>query len=205
LEEATMAIKVVTICGSVRPGNFTSMALRIAEDEFSKMPDVTVTSIHLEQLDLPLPGLPAKNPAAVERFQQDVKSATGVLLASPEYHGGISSPMKLAIENLGFPSILAGKPVSLLGVAAGVIGAVKSLEQLRAICAHIGGIVLPLAVSVARVQELFDARGACRDAAVEKFIRSAATGLIHYIKDAVCPKLTLEAVMRRKAEDVSAG
>jgi NAD(P)H-dependent FMN reductase len=51
----------------------------------------------------------------VGRFQQTVKDATGVLLASPEYHGGISSPMRLAIYNLGFPSVIAAKPVSLLG------------------------------------------------------------------------------------------
>ena len=37
--------------------------------------------------------------------------------------------MKLVIENLGFPSVLAGKPVALLGMAAGAIGAIKSLEH----------------------------------------------------------------------------
>src|SRR5581483_3607396 len=105
--------------------------------------DVEVTPIFFDQLDLPLPGLPAKDAAAVERFRESVKEATGLLLASPEYHGGISSPMKLAIDNLGFPSVLTGKPVSLLGVAAGVIGAIKALEQLRGIWSHVGALVLP--------------------------------------------------------------
>jgi len=200
-EEAPVAIKIVTICGSVRPGNYTSMALRLALDEFAKTPGVEVTPIQLDTLDLPLPGLPPRNPAAVEWFQQTVKAATGVLLASPEYHGGISSPMKLAIDNLGFPSMLAGKPVSLLGVAAGVIGAIKSTEQLRGICAHVGAIPLPLAVSIARVQQVFDADGRCLDAGTEKFIRSAATNLINYIKDAICPKISLEAVLRGKTEE----
>jgi NAD(P)H-dependent FMN reductase len=200
-EEATVTIKIVTICGSVRPGNYTAKALRLALDEFAKTPGVEVTPIQLDTLDLPLPGLPPRNPAAVEQFQQTVKAATGVLLASPEFHGGISSPMKLAIDNLGFPSMLAGKPVSLLGVAAGVIGAIKSTEQLRGICAHVGAIPLPLAVSVARVQQVFDADGRCLDAGTEKFIRSAATNLINYIKDAICPKISLEAVLRGKTEE----
>lgn len=39
--------------------------------------------------------------------------------------------IKLVIENLGFPSPLAAKPVALLGVAAGQIGAIKSLESLQ--------------------------------------------------------------------------
>ena len=54
-----------------------------------------------------------------------------MVLATPEYHGSFSSVMKLLIENMGFPSVLAGKPISLLGVAAGRIGAIKSLENLR--------------------------------------------------------------------------
>jgi NAD(P)H-dependent FMN reductase len=192
-----MAIKIVTICGSVRPGNCTSQALRLALDEFAKHADVEVASVFLDKLDLPLPGLPAKDPTAVERFQQTVREATGVLLASPEYHGGVSSPMKLAIDNLGFPSVLAGKPISLLGVAAGVIGAVKSLEQLRGICSHIGALVLPLAVSVPRVQQAFDERGNCRDANTEKFIRSAASNLLDYIHKHICPAITLETITRQ--------
>src|SRR5262245_24457764 len=165
---SNVPIKIVTICGSVQPGNNTAKALRLALDEFASYPDVEVAPIYLDKLDLPLPGLAARDPTAVERFQRTVKESTGVLLASPEYHGGISSPMKLAIENLDFPSALSAKPISLLGVAAGGIGATKSLEQLRGICSHVGAIVLPLAVSVARVQQVFDEQGNCRDAGTEK-------------------------------------
>ncbi len=195
-----MSIKIVTICGSVRPGNYTAMALELAIDELRKTPGVEVTPIRLETLDLPLPGMPAKKPAAIEQFQQTVASATGVLLASPEYHGGISSPMKLAIDNLGFPSVLGDKPVSILGVAAGVIGAIKSTEQLRAICAHVGAMPLPLAVSIARVQQQFDSNGNCQDAATEKYIRRSASNLIDYINHAICPKISLEAILREQEE-----
>src|SRR6516164_6522093 len=186
-----MPIKIVTICGSVRPGNNTAKALRLVLDEFAKHADVEVAPIFLDKLDLPLPGLTARDPAAVERFQQKVKEATGVLLASPEYHGGVSSPMKLAIDNLGYPSALSGKPISLLGVAAGVIGAIKSLEQLRGICSHVGGIVLPLAISVARVHQVFDELVFYHAANTEKFIRSAATSLLDYIRGAICPRINL--------------
>ena len=64
-------------------------------------------------------------------------------MATPEYHGSLAAMMKLIIENLGFPSVLAGKPVALRGAAAGRIGALKSLEQLRGVCSHVGGIVVP--------------------------------------------------------------
>jgi len=67
--------------------------------------------------------------------------------------------MKLVIENLGFPSVLAGKPVALLGVAAGTIGAIKSLEHLRGVVSHVGGHALPLPISIANVQKVFDREG----------------------------------------------
>lgn len=195
-----MAIKIVTICGSVRPGNYTAKALAVALDELKKYPEVEVSAIHLEELDLPLPGMEARKPEAIEQFQQTVKGATGVILASPEYHGGISSPMKLAIDNLGFPSVLADKPVSILGVAAGVIGAIKSTEQLRGICSHVGALPLPMVVSVAKVLQVFDAEGNCLDENMENLIRSSARNLIEFLKDTVCAKVSLEEILREQGE-----
>lgn len=191
-----MTIEITAICGSVRPENATSKALGLVLDELATHPDVEVTPVYLEELDLPLPGLPARNPEALERFQQTVEDATGVFLAAPEYHGGVSSPMKLAIDNLGFPSKLAGKPVALLGVAAGGIGAIKSLEQLRGICSHVGSLVLPGSVSVAQVHLAFDERGVCQDEGVEKLVRGAATALVDYIRGAICPRFHMEAAAR---------
>lgn len=190
-----MSIKIAAICGSARPGNLTSRAMALVLDELRRHPDVEVTPIHLEGLDLPMPGQEARDPAGLERLQSAVAGATGVLLASPEYHGGVSSPMKLAIDNLGFPSELAGKPVALLGVAAGAIGAIKSLEQLRGICAHTGALVLPETVSVARAHEVFGEDGACLDEGMEGLIRGAGTRLIEFIRTSVCPSVTSSRAM----------
>ena len=190
-----MAISIVTICGSVRADNYTSKALALVNDQLRQTPEVELSAIDLGALDLPFPGREAKDSSA-EQFREAVKSATGVIFATPEYHGSFSSVTKLAIENLGFPSVLSGKPISLLGVAAGQIGAIKSLEHLRSVCSHVGAIVLPSLVSVAQVQELFDDEGHCLDAAVEKRIRRVATTLLDYIHGAVCPKIVLEAMVR---------
>ena len=51
-----MPIKIVTICGSVRPGNYTSMALALALSEFAKRSDVDVDALDLAAFDLPFPG-----------------------------------------------------------------------------------------------------------------------------------------------------
>jgi chromate reductase, NAD(P)H dehydrogenase (quinone) len=191
-------IRIVIINGSVRPNNYTSMASAIVADELRKEPRIQVEIINPVELGLPLPGTDPGS-AATKKLQETVRNAAAVVLATPEYHGSFSSVMKLVIENLGFPSVLAGKPVALVGVAAGVIGAIKSLEHLRGVVSHIGGIALPMPMSVPNVQTVFSPDGRIQDPAVEKQIRGAATQLVHYLENAVCPKVTLEAMLRGAA------
>ena len=110
------------------------MVLDVALNELNKYPEVKVELIDPREYNLALPGQEGPNDA--EKLQNIVAQSTGVLLATPEYHGSFSSTMKLLIDNLGFPSVLDGKPVALLGVASGHIGAIKSLEHLRSVCSQ---------------------------------------------------------------------
>ena len=191
----TDRIPILVVNGSVRPRNYTAKASALVVDEFRKDPQVSVEVVDPAKLDLPFPGTrPGAEPT--RQLQEKVRAASGVVLATPEYHGSFSSVIKLVIENLGFPSALLGKPVALLGVAAGSIGAIKSLEQLRSVCSHVGAIALPLPVSVANVQKVFDADGRCLDAGVEKLVRGVATNLMNYLRNAVCPALQLERILR---------
>ena len=192
-----MASQIVAIQGTVRPGNFTAKALGLVADELRKHGDVGVELVDPSTLNLPFPGMDGGG-QGVKLLQEKVSAATGVILSTPEYHGSFSSVLKLVIENLGFPSILAGKPVALLGVAAGQIGAIKALEQLRSVCSHVGAIVLPGPVSVAGVQQLFDEQGRCLDQATEERIRGVATKLLDYIKGYICPRVALEEMVRQR-------
>ena len=193
-EKGGKGIQVVLIGGSVRPGNFTMKALRLVADELSGMDGVAHTVFDPAELALAQPGLPAT--ADGERLQAAVAAATGVVLATPEFHGSFSSVIKQVIENLGFPSKLAGKPVALLGVAAGAIGAIKATEQLHGICSHVGAVALPGTVSVALVQKAFDEHGQCLDPTVEKRVRGVSHSLVDYIRGSICPRLALEAMVR---------
>ncbi|MEK6255464.1 MAG: NAD(P)H-dependent oxidoreductase [Gemmatimonadales bacterium] len=191
-------IRVAVILGSVRPGNYTGKAAALVVDELRSR-NVHVDVIDPSSMQLPLPGV-GTSPDA-EKMADIVRDATALVICTPEYHGGLSSVTKLVIENMGFPSAMAGKPVALLGVAAGRIGAIKSLEMLRSICSHVGCLVLPGPVSVANVQKEFDADGNVLDPAVEKSVRGVATGLLDYLHQHVCPRMTLEAMVREGAPE----
>ncbi len=187
-------IHLVALQGSVRPGNYTARALTLVADEVEKHPGVSLEIVDPTDMHLPLPGQGSSEDA--KRMQETVAAATGVILATPEYHGSYSSVMKLLIDNLGFPSALSGKPVALLGVAGGRIGAIKALEHLRSVASHIGALVLPGPVSVARVRTVFDDEGRALDDAVASMIRGVPVKLIDYIKQNICPRISLEAMVR---------
>lgn len=162
-------------------------------DELAQLGE-TVTTFDARELDLNFPG--AEPTPDARRLEEAVKAASGVVFASPEYHGSVSAMTKLIIENLGFPSSLAGRPVALAGVAAGRIGAIKSLEQLKNICSHVGAIVVPGAVSIAGVQGVFDEDGRCTDPGSEKALRSVAGAMHGFLNDFVCPRYRLEEMVR---------
>jgi FMN reductase len=182
----------------VRPGNYTAQAAALVVEELESDPAVTVDLIDPAELHLPFPGVEDEASDA-PALRKRVEVAQGVVLATPEYHGGFSSVMKLVIESLGFPSVLAGKPVALLGVAAGEIGAIKSLESLRGVCSHVGAVVLPGPVSVARVHSVFAADGSMTDERAARRIRSVGTNLLDYIRSNICPRVALEALVRESA------
>ncbi len=188
--------RITSILGTARPGNYTSKALAIANDELGRL-GVSVDLVDPASLSLGFPGEPPTDDAV--GMQDFVKGSAGVVIATPEYHGSFSAMLKLIIENMGFPSVLAGKPVALLGVASGRIGAIKSLEQLRSVCSHVGAIVLPGPVSVAGVNQVFDDAGNCTDEGVEKQLRGVAHRLVDYVDDNLCPRFALEHMVRDRA------
>jgi FMN reductase len=195
MSESGTRIRVVVIQGSVRPGNNTAKAAALVVGELEKTRGVAVDVVDPKSLRLPLPGERGDHPE-VRAMQETVSRATGVIFVTPEYHGSFSSVTKLIIDNLDFPSALAGKPIALVGVAAGVIGAIKALEHLRSVCSHVGGIVLPGPVSVANVRSVFDSAGNCLDPSVESRLRGLPKKLIDYIVQNTCPNDYLEQSVR---------
>ena len=189
-------IKITVILGSVRPNNYTTMAANIVIDELQNQ-NIALTIINPAEIDLPLPGQDNSAPA-IKHMNQTITDSTAVIIASPEYHGSYSSVIKLVIDNLGYPSGFSGKPVALLGVAAGAIGAIKALEHLRSVLSHVGAIVLPGPVSVANVQTVFNEDGKCLDQPTEKRIRLLAHNLVDYIHHSLCPRIALEQMVRTR-------
>jgi NAD(P)H-dependent FMN reductase len=181
------------LVGSVRPQSNTAKAAAVAVDELCLVPGAAVDIVDPRLLDLRLPGAPGTDTLVTEAatsLQQRVQPADGILMVTPEYDGSYSAVMKLLIEYLGYPSVLAGKPIALLGVASGSIGAARALDHLRGVCLHIGAVVVPGSRSVATVHKGFDAAGRAVDAAKEADIRAVAQSLVSFLTRLAPPRST---------------
>ena len=61
------------------------------------------------------------------------------------------------------------------------MGAIKSIEALRIVVAHVGGIALPNSTSISHVSDNFDDEGNCTDPKTERRIRRVGKDLMNYI------------------------
>jgi len=188
-------MKIATVLGSLNKNGSCAHALNIIHNELGKSDHIIIIKIDPNDFALPFPGQTLSN-SDEEKLQQLLSDVDGIIISTPEYHGSFSSVVKLIIENLGFPSVLSGKAISLLGVAGGSIGAIKSLEQLRSICSHVGSIVLPGPVSIPNVHSVFDKDGKCLNVKVEQRLRTLANEIIKYVEKNIYPEHTLEEQVR---------
>lgn len=69
---------------------------------------------------------------SVIHLRKKVKEADGIVLASPEYHGGMSGLLKNALDFLGSEH-LQHKPVALIAVAGGGKGGINALNNMRTV------------------------------------------------------------------------
>ncbi len=173
---------IAIFVGSIRKENYSLKTAKIITDEIEHNERYKCDILTLKEYDLSLPG-ESNDESKVKEFRTKVANAAGIVMITPEYNGSVSSVLKIMIENLSYPSEVNGKPVSLVGIASGDIGAIKSLEHLRSICAHIGGIVLPKQASIPTVEDYFDENDNCTDEKIEKRIRSVPRYLINYLEN----------------------
>lgn len=173
-------LKVSLINGSVRENNMSGKALSFVEKELKNYSEIEIIKINLRDYNLPFPGMSIDNDNSNE-LRELLNLSDSFIIGTPEYNGSFPAKLKLMIENSGYPSKLKGKPISLLGVANGSLGAVKSLEHLRSVCSHIGGIVLPRVVSISNVDECFDDKGNCINSETKNELRSLVKNFVEFV------------------------
>ena len=165
-------IIVAGICGSLRTGSYTRMALNIALMG-AKNAGAKINLIDLRNFDLPLMDGRSDEetfPEDVFKLRDEVKKSDGIILGTPEYHGGYSGVLKNALDLMGFDEF-QGKMIGLLGVSGGSMGATNSLNGLHVIGRSLRAWVVPFQVSIASAYDEFDKEGNLKNRVLEQRVK----------------------------------
>jgi FMN reductase len=157
---------IVGIGGGVSASSSTDQALALALNEAARHGARTVLlgSQQLSQLPLYMSaGCMVEGKALVET----IRSADGVVIASPGYHGSVSGMVKNAIDYIEETSkdsrpYLTDLPVGLITVAGGHQAAVNTLSALRTIVHALRGWPTPFGAAIKLSAGLF-CSGVCTD------------------------------------------
>jgi len=155
-------IKIVGINGSLRSGSYSAMALEVAISRVGAL-GVETEIIDLRKLSLPFcnGGDDYSDYPDVAKMQQTVKSAAGLILATPEYHGSVSGVMKNALDLMSFEE-LSGKIAGLISVLGGQSNS-NALNDLRIILRWVHAWVIPEQISLGQAWKVFNEEGKILD------------------------------------------
>ena len=101
-------------------------------------------------------------PKDVSRLRENVKQAQGIILGTPEYHGGYSGVLKNALDLMGFEEF-EGKMLGLVGVSGGAMGAFGAMNSLREVGRALHAWVVPQQASLPQAWQEFDDAGNLKD------------------------------------------
>lgn len=144
---------VTAVCGSLREGSYTRIALDHALDAAADA-GATIDHIDLRPLDLPIYNGDDNDAGDAADLRRRVRQADSVVLGSPMYHGSYSSTLKNALDYCGFDEF-ENTTVGLLAVSGGSFP-VPTLNHLRSVCRALDAWVLPHQAAIPRVRTQFD-------------------------------------------------
>ncbi len=145
----TLTVNILGISGSLRAASFNTALLHAAQELAPTGMSIAIHRLH----ELPLFDQDVEDqgdPEAVLALKQAIDQADGLLLACPEYNGGVTGVLKNAIDWASRPgkgrttSVLAGKIVCIIGASPGPMGTVRAQDQLRLHLRRAGAPTEPL-------------------------------------------------------------
>ena len=155
-------VKIVGIGGSLRPNSSSYQALAVAIQRVQALGADTQV-LDLRQMQLPFCNGDKEYPdyPDVMRLREAVQEADGLILATPEYHGGVSGVLKNTLDLMSFDQ-LSNKVTGLISVLGGQSNS-NALNDLRLIMRWVHGWVIPEQVAIAQSWKAFDKDGKLLD------------------------------------------
>jgi NAD(P)H-dependent FMN reductase len=172
---------ITIISGTNRPGSNTRKVAGQVEEIYAAL-NIPVRLLDLAHLppEIFAPAAYAEKPAAFKPFSEAVLQSSGLHVITPEYNGSVPGVLKYFIDMLKFPESFEGRPACFTGLAAGVWGALRPVEQLQAIFGYRNAYLFPTRVFLPQINALLDASGKIKDAELRARLEAQAAGFARF-------------------------
>ncbi|MBA4217605.1 MAG: NADPH-dependent FMN reductase [Roseateles sp.] len=179
-------MKIIALSGALRRASYNTALLHAAAELAPAGADVAVRTLHgipLYDGDLEDEGIPE----AVTTLREAIRSADGLLIATPEYNNGIPGVLKNGLDWLSRPSgeggkLFGGKPTGLVGATPGGFGTVQSQDALLSVLRAFGNdFWMGGRLMVSRAQTAFDAQGRLVDDRLREQLAQFMQGFVDFV------------------------
>jgi NAD(P)H-dependent FMN reductase len=174
---------ITLLVGTNRPGSNSRKVARHIEEIYAGL-KVPLHVLDLAQLppEIFSPASYAEKPKSFQPFSEAILKSAGLHLVSPEYNGSVPGVLKYFIDMLKFPESFEKRPVCFVGVAAGIWGALRPVEQLQAIFGYRNAFLFPERVFLPRINELLDGSGRLKDPELVQRLRNQVEGFVDFVE-----------------------
>jgi chromate reductase len=177
-------LHILGIAGSIRKGSLNAGLLAAAQEMLPAGMDMEIadiSAIPLYNQDVAAGG----TPEAVKNFKDQIRSADGLLIATPEYNYSVPGVLKNALDWASRPAqeqVFSGKPLAIMG-AGGRMGTSRAQYHLRQIAVYLN--MYPLnrpEVMIQQAREKFDSEGCLVDEAARQEIKNLLVAFKDWIE-----------------------
>ena len=171
------------IAGTNRPGSNTRKVTAHVQELYREL------GVNVHLLDLALlppeifhPSSYEAKPSSFKPFSDAILQASGLIVVTPEYNGGMPGVMKYFIDMLKFPESFEQRPVCFIGLAAGLWGALRPVEQFQQVFGYRNSYIYPERVFMPKINDLLDGQGRVKDAETLLRLRDQASGFVSFVE-----------------------
>jgi len=174
---------ITLLVGTNRPGSNTRLVARQIEGLYAELQH-PVRVLDLAQLppEVFAPAAYAEKPASFAPFADAVLSASGLHVVTPEYNGSMPGVLKYFIDLLKFPESFERRPVCFTGLAAGMWGALRPVEQLQQIFGYRNAHIYPERVFIPGIGGQLGTDGKLKDEELVGRLRKQAAGFLDFTR-----------------------
>ena len=184
-------LTIPVLLGTVRAGRRSAHVARLLLGRLEGRDEVATALIDLADLDLPAMrhrlGETDVDPRGAVGLSEKLSRADGLVIVAPEYKNGYPGSLKNAFDYLP-AGILRRTPIGIVTVSSGGFGGLNCLAQLRLVCLAMGGVPIPVALPVSRVDE----PGTLRDPKLAARVGPFIDELIWYARNLASARESIE-------------